>query len=52
MARLRGLRWQADVILDGKRVRKSFASKEDANKFERDSERSAQTLRKIIFGSC
>ncbi|KQR67850.1 tyrosine-type recombinase/integrase [Rhizobium sp. Leaf341] len=35
MARQRGNRWQADVVLDGKRERKSFASEAEALAYER-----------------
>lgn len=34
MARLRGNRWQSDVLVDGRRVRKSFATQEEAEAYE------------------
>lgn len=34
MARLRGNRWQADVIINGKRQRKSFVTRQEAEAFE------------------
>ena len=34
MARMRGNRWQADVLIDGKQVRRSFSTRERAEQFE------------------
>lgn len=34
MARQRGARWQADVLVDGARMRKSFATRQEAEDFE------------------
>lgn len=48
MARLRGTRWQADVIQDGKRVRRSFSTKEEAERFESDNDTCGNTVGKVF----
>lgn len=44
MARKRGNRWQADVLIDGKRVRRSFTTREQAELFEAKPEAAGCTL--------
>ncbi len=45
MARKRGDAWQADALVDGKRVRKTFATQELALAYERTTERAALDVR-------
>jgi len=44
MARQRGNKWQGDALIDGSRVRKTFATREEAEAFER---RAAQGIKEV-----
>lgn len=48
MARQRGDKWQADVVIDGKRQRRAFDTKADAEAFEREHEAKEATIGSIF----
>lgn len=50
MARQRGNRWQADVLLDGKRHRPSFPSQEEAEAYERSIARGIPAASAVTLG--
>jgi integrase len=50
MARQRGNRWQADVIIDGKRQRPSFATQAEAEAYERQIEAGLRPSGKVTLG--
>lgn len=48
MARLRGNRWQADVVVNGRRERRTFPTREQAEQFESDHSTSGTTIGRVF----